>query len=111
MAKAVEWQQNILCCDRDRANLYCPIDKQNLAQRILQNVADELLAALDQEAVLSGNKEAVELVHLFAPEHPDLSLPENCGWSIVPIEIGQIPVLAHYPTVPTNYTGMNQCLA
>lgn len=80
-------------------------------QRILQNVADELLAALDQEAVLSGNKEAVELVHLFAPEHPDLILPENCGWSVVPMQTGKIPVLAHYPTVPTNYTGMNQCLA
>lgn len=80
-------------------------------QRILQNVADELLAALDQEAVLSGNKEAVELVHLFAPEHPDLTLPENCGWRIVPIQTGQIPVLAHYPTVPTDYAGINQCLA
>lgn len=80
-------------------------------QRILQNVADELLAALDQEAVLSGNKEAVELVHLFAPEHPDLTLPENCGWSVVPMQTGKIPVLAHYPTVPTDYAGMNQCLA
>ncbi len=80
-------------------------------QRILQNVADEILAALDQEAVLSGNKEAVELVHLFAPEHPDLTLPENCGWRIVPIQTGQITVLAHYPTVPADYAGINQCLA
>lgn len=80
-------------------------------QRILQNVADELLAALDQEAVLSGNKEAVELIHLFAPEHPDLTLPENCGWSVVPVQTGKIPVLAHYPTVATDYAGMNQCLA
>lgn len=74
-------------------------------QRILKNVADELLAALDQEAVLSGNKEAIELVHVFAPEHPDLTLPENCGWCIVPIQTGQIPVLAHYPTVPADYAG------
>ncbi len=80
-------------------------------QRILQNVADELLAALDQEAVLSGNKEAVEVVHLFAPEHPGLTLPESCGWCIVPIQIGQIPALAHYPTVSADYAGINQCLA
>lgn len=80
-------------------------------QRILQNVADELLAALDQEAVLSGNKDAVEQAHLFAPQHPDLTLPENCGWRIVPIQTGQIPVPAHYPTVPTDYAGINQCLA
>lgn len=80
-------------------------------QRILKNVADELLAALDQEAVLSGNKETVEVAHLFAPEHPDLTLPENCGWRIVPIQTGQIPALAHYPTVPANYAGINQCRA
>ncbi|MBK6957208.1 MAG: hypothetical protein IPH22_01370 [Nitrosomonas sp.] len=80
-------------------------------QRILQNAGNELLAALDQEAVLSGNKEAIELVHLFAPEHPDLMLPENCGWRAVPIQTGQIPALAHYPTVSADYARMNQCLA
>ena len=80
-------------------------------QRILQNAGDELLAALDQEAVLSGNKEAIELVYMFAPEHPDLMLPENCGWRTVPIQTEQIPALAHYPTVPADYARMNQCLA
>ena len=80
-------------------------------QRILHNVADELLAALDQEAILSGNKTAVELVHLFAPEHPELTLPKNCGWNIVPIPIGQIPILAHYPSVITDNAEIDQCPA
>ena len=104
-------------CIRDRTGRICVALLINgiwysiRNQRILKNVADELLAALDQEAVLSGNKEAIELVYLFAPEHPDLMLPENCGWRTVPIQTGQIPVLAHYPTVPTDYAGINQCLA
>jgi len=80
-------------------------------QRILHSTADELLAALDQEAILSGNKEAVELVHLFAPEHPELTLPKHCGWSIIPIQSEQIPVLAHYPSVVANNAEMSQCLA
>lgn len=80
-------------------------------QRILHSAADELLAALDQEAILSGNKEAVELVHLFAPEHPELTLPKNCGWSIIPLPTGQIPVLAHYPSVVADPAEMNQCPA
>ncbi len=80
-------------------------------QRILHSVADELLAALDQEAILFGNKETIELVHVFAPEHPELTLPQNCGWNIVPIPTDQIPVLAHYPSVVANNSEMNQCPA
>lgn len=80
-------------------------------QRILRNVVDELLAALDQEAILSGNKEAIEQVYVFAPEHPDLILPENCGWRIVPMPSEKIPVLAHYPSAPADHGGIDQCHA
>lgn len=68
-------------------------------QRILVNVEDELLAALDQEAIFFGQKETIEEVRLFAPEHPGLSLPDNCGWKIVPIQNNEIPVPAHFPSV------------
>lgn len=67
-------------------------------QRIVHGVADELLAALDQEAVLSGNKAAFEQVFLFAPQHPDFTLPQNCGWLIVPLPAERIPAPAHYPS-------------
>lgn len=80
-------------------------------QRILHDAADELLAALDQEAVLSGNKETGEWVHLFAPEHPGLRLPENCGWSVVPLQTGRIQAPAHYPAVPVDQAEANQCPA
>ncbi len=80
-------------------------------QRILHSTADELLAVLDQEAIFFGNKEAVEQVHLFAPEHPELTLPMNCGWNIVSIPTEQIPVLAHYPSVVTDHSEINQCPA
>lgn len=80
-------------------------------QRILHSATDELLAALDQETILSGQKESVELVYLFAPEHPQLTLPQNCGWSLIPLQTEQIPVLAHYPSAVVNHTETNQCVA
>jgi hypothetical protein len=70
-------------------------------QRILNKVEDELLAALDQEAIFSGHKEAVEEVRLFAPEHPGLSLPDNCGWKLVPVQNSEIPAPAYFPSVTT----------
>jgi hypothetical protein len=79
-------------------------------QKILYNAADELLAALEQEAILSGAKEASELVHLFAPEHPQLTLPQDCGWHIVPVQTAH-PALAHYPSALANQNEMNQCPA
>ena len=75
-------------------------------QRIVHSVADELLAALDQEAVFSGNKAAVEQVFLFAPQHPDLKLPQNCGWLIVPLPSEKMPA-AHYPSVSTDDSRLN----
>lgn len=58
-------------------------------QRMLNSAEEELLAALDQEALLfSARKEAVEAVYLFAPEHPGLTLPQDCGWRIIPLRIG-----------------------
>lgn len=80
-------------------------------QRILHNVAVELLAALDQEAILTGSKEALEWVHVFAPEHANLTLPEQCGWCIVPMPFEKIPVLPHYPSGPVDHDGINQCHA
>ncbi|SFP52395.1 hypothetical protein SAMN05216419_100561 [Nitrosomonas cryotolerans] len=68
-------------------------------QKILHDVESELLAALDQEAVLSGYKKTVESVYLFAPEHSGLVLPDDCGWRVVPIQTETITVPAHYPAI------------
>ena len=68
-------------------------------QRMLRNVEDELLAALDQEAILlSARKETVEPVYLFAPEHPELALPDDCGWRIIPLQTESMPVPPYYPS-------------
>ncbi len=80
-------------------------------QRILHNAADDLLAALDQEVIWSGAKEAMEFVYLFAPEHPDLTLPQESGWCIISLPAGKMPTLAHYPSVPTHQSELNQCPA
>ena len=69
-------------------------------QRMLQNAEDELLAALDQEAILfSGCNETIEQVYLFAPEHPGLALPSDCGWRIIPLQTESMPAPLHFPSV------------
>lgn len=80
-------------------------------QRILHSAADDLLAALDQEVIWSGAKEVTEFVYLFAPEHPELALPQDSGWCIISLPVGKMPALAHYPSVPTNHSEFNQCPA
>ncbi len=80
-------------------------------QRILNSVTDELLAILDQEAVFLGNKETVESVYLFAPEHSHLALPADCGWNLVSIPTEQIPIPAHYPSVNAGNSEIDQCPA
>jgi len=68
-------------------------------QRVVENVENELLAALDQEAILfSEHKEAIEAVYLFAPEHPELMLPEDCGRRVIPLHSESVPAPLHYPS-------------
>jgi len=78
-------------------------------QRVLHHVEDELLAALDQEAIFSGHKAVIEEVRLFAPEHPRLSLPDNCGWKIVPVPDSNIPVPAHFPSAAVENNEAGPC--
>ncbi|UJP04491.1 MAG: hypothetical protein LZF61_06290 [Nitrosomonas sp.] len=80
-------------------------------QRIAKNAADDLLAALDQEVIWSGTKAPIEFVYLFAPEHPELVLPQSSGWSIITLPAGKLPALAHYPSPPMNPAEFNQCPA
>lgn len=78
-------------------------------QRILHNVEEELLAALDQEAIFYGHKEAVEEIRLFSPEHPSLTLPANCGWKIAPVQLSNIQVPTHFPTVSVERNKADPC--
>ena len=80
-------------------------------QRVLHDVADELWAVLDQEAVLSGKKESVEQVFLFAPEHPALTLPDESGWHIAQLQTEKIPVPTHFPAPITEKAKEGACPA
>lgn len=80
-------------------------------QRVSQDYPDALWAALDQEAVLSGQKEDEEQVLLFAPEHPSLALPQDCGWKIVPLQTDKTTVPTHYPLPVTDRAGEGVCPA
>ncbi|SCX38640.1 hypothetical protein [Nitrosospira sp. Nsp1] len=68
-------------------------------RRMLHRPEDELLAALDQEALLfSRQKEEVQSVYLFAPEHPEMRLPSDCGWQVVPLLTEGKPAPPDYPS-------------
>lgn len=79
-------------------------------QKILHHLADEFIAALDQEVIFSGHKNELEEVCVFAPEHPDLVLPKDCGWKMIPLS-AEIMVPAHYPSVINVSDEANSCVA
>jgi hypothetical protein len=77
-----------------------------------QHSAEEALwAALDQEAVLSGHKDNIEQVFLFAPEHPSFALPPDCGWQTVPLSTENKAVPGHYPKPLTEPAEESACHA
>jgi len=80
-------------------------------QRILNDVEKELLVALDQEAVLYGQREITEQVHLFAPENPEFKLPVDCGWDITSLHPGKSFKQAIYPSSEDNSNKVDQCVA
>ncbi len=67
-------------------------------RRVTHVTEDELIAALDQEAILfSRHPEAVEQVYLLAPEHPQLALAEDRSWRTVSLHGTEMPLPMHYP--------------
>jgi hypothetical protein len=80
-------------------------------QRILNNVEKELVTALDQEAILYGQREIIEHVHLFAPENPKFKLPVGCGWHITSLQSEQFLKRALYPVSKDNSSKANRCVA
>jgi hypothetical protein len=81
-------------------------------QRIVLNAGDELLATLHQEAILfSERKEGIDTVYLFAPEHPEVILPEDCGWRVTSLHTGNMPAPPHYPSIAIVPDGVSECAA
>ncbi|MEI2767785.1 MAG: hypothetical protein V9E86_04630 [Nitrosomonas sp.] len=86
------------------------IRNQRVLSQDTHELAEELVVALDQEAVLLGNKEITETVYVFAPEYPQLVLPSNCGWLMVMLSDAQNPAPSHFPSSPADVAGIKQCL-
>ena len=86
------------------------IRNQRVLSQDTSELAEELVAALDQEAILLGNKEIMETVYVFAPEYPQLLLPSNCGWLTVMLADAQNPAPSYFPSLAADVSGMKQCL-
>ena len=80
-------------------------------QKILNNVEKELLAALDQETILYGQRESIEQVHLFAPENPGFKLPVGCSWRITLLHPKKSFNRAIFPSSETDSSEVSQCVA
>lgn len=80
-------------------------------QRILSSMEKELLAALDQEAILYGQKEIIEHVYMYAPENPGFKLPVGCGWRITSLQPGKSFKQAIYPSSEDDNGKVKQCVA
>jgi hypothetical protein len=70
-------------------------------QRIVHDVREELLAALEQEAILlSGGKRAAGTVYILAPGYAQLALPEDCGWRAAWLEPDSLALPVNLAALP-----------
>ncbi len=67
-------------------------------QRLLNPVEAELPVLLEQEAIIANQRELIELVFIFAPEHADLQLPLESSWQFNRLPFGSILPPPHFPT-------------
>ena len=80
-------------------------------QRILNSVEKELLVALEQEAILYGQREIIEQVHLYAPENPGFKLPVGCSWRITLLQPKTLLKQAIFPSYEDDNSKVSQCVA
>lgn len=81
------------------------------SQRIVHSVETELLAALEQEAIVSGWRESIEQVYLFSPEHPGLDLPIDKGWQFAYLPNEKISPPIHFPSPIVVRSEAESCIA
>lgn len=80
-------------------------------QRLVHSVQTELLAALEQEAINSGYREAIEQVYLFSPEYPDLEMSSEKGWQFACLPTEKIPAPVHFPSPIVGGSEAGTCVA
>lgn len=76
------------------------------SRRVTYVTPEELIAALDQEAILFlSHAEGAEQVYLLAPEHPQLALAEDRSWRTVSLHGAEMPLPMHYPVAAPTEDG------
>jgi len=68
-------------------------------QRLLNTIETELPVLLEQEAIITTQREPAELAYIFAPEHADLLLPLESSWQFNRLPLDGILPPAHFPTL------------
>ena len=75
-------------------------------QRVLfqnaQELSEELLVVLTQEAILYGTKEHQATAYVFAPDYPQLTqlaLPPDSGWALLALPNEQNPAPGYFPSL------------
>lgn len=71
-------------------------------QRLLNPVEAELPVLLEQEAIIANQRELIELVFIFAPEHADLQLPLESSWQFNRLPFSSILPPTHFPTLASD---------
>lgn len=71
-------------------------------QRSLNPVEAELPILLEQEAIIANQRELIELVFIFAPEHADLQLPLESSWQFNRLPFDGILPPTHFPTLASD---------
>lgn len=71
-------------------------------QRLLNTIEAELPVLLEQEAIIANQRELIELVFIFAPEHADLQLPLESSWQFNRLPFGSILPPPHFPTLASD---------
>lgn len=68
-------------------------------QRVVENLQEELLAALEQESIIFGPDQLVERVYVFAPELTEWLPVQDHRWQFVHLPDAKHPAPSHFPLI------------
>lgn len=75
-------------------------------QRIVQPLEEELLSALEQEAIISGQRESIEQVYVYTPAYMNWGLTDGGGWQFTRLPSGKQSAPTCFPqAVETDHSG------
>ena len=76
-------------------------------QRVVENLQEELLAALEQESIILSPDQSVERVYIFAPELKGQLSEHDLRWQFVHLPDEKYPAPSYFPWVTAMDSGEN----